>query len=205
MIAELAETRPNALALTDGARSRSWSELHDRVTRWARLLRERFGLAPDDHAALLIGNRVEGVEGVLAAIHAGVWMTPINWHLTAEEIAYVVRDSTASVLFVDPAFAETARRARAMALETDPHAALPTVVVLGDELERAIAGASDSPMPLAGPAGGNMIYTSGTTGRPKGVMRRRAGTLGAAIAAQQAYATARARTSSRARSTTPRR
>jgi acyl-CoA synthetase (AMP-forming)/AMP-acid ligase II len=33
-----------------------------------------------------------------------------------------------------------------------------------------------------------MIYTSGTTGRPKGVMRRRAGTLGEAIAAQQAYA-----------------
>ncbi len=188
MIAELARTQPNALALTDGTRARSWSELQQRVTRWARLLRSRFGLAPDDHAALLIGNRVEGVEGILAAIHAGIWMTPINWHLTAEEIAYVARDSEARVLFVDPEFAETARTALALARKADAHAALPTVVALGDELERALASASDEPMPLAGPAGGNMIYTSGTTGRPKGVMRRRAGTLGAAIAAQQAYA-----------------
>ena len=188
MIAELAKSRPNALALSDGARSRSWSELHDRVARWARLLREGFGLAPDEHAALLIGNRVEGVEGILAAIHAGVWMTPVNWHLTADEIAYVVRDSAARVLFVDPAFAETASRALALAREADPRAEPPALVVLGEALERALAGASDAPMPLEGPAGGNMIYTSGTTGRPKGVMRRRAASLGAAIAAQQAYA-----------------
>jgi long-chain acyl-CoA synthetase len=177
-----------ALALGDGVRSRSWRELRDRVARWARLLRRDLGLAPDDHAALLIGNRVEGVEGILAAIHAGVWMTPINWHLTADEIAYVVRDSTARVLFVDPAFAATAQRALAIARDAAPGAALPELVALGDELERALSSASDAPMPHDGPAGGNMIYTSGTTGRPKGVMRRRAGTLGAAIAAQQAYA-----------------
>lgn len=188
MIAELAKSRPSALALSDGTRTRSWSELQDRVTRWARALRERFALAPDDHAALLIGNRVEGVEGILAAIHAGIWMTPVNWHLTAEEIAYVVRDSTARVWFVDPAFAETARRALAIARDADPHAELPVLVALGDELDRVLSAASDAPMPLEGPAGGNMIYTSGTTGRPKGVMRRRAGALGAAIAAQQAYA-----------------
>jgi long-chain acyl-CoA synthetase len=115
-------------------------------------------------------------------------MTPINWHLTAEEIAYVVRDSEARVLFVDPAFAETAQRALALAREAEPSAPLPALIALGDELARALAAARDEPMPQEGPAGGNMIYTSGTTGRPKGVMRRRAGSLGAAIAAQQAYA-----------------
>jgi long-chain acyl-CoA synthetase len=181
-----AKTRPSELALSDGTRRRSWAELADRVTRWARLLRDGCGLAPDEHAALLIGNRVEGVEGVLAAIHAGVWMTPINWHLTADEIAYVIRDSGARVLFVDPAFAETAQAALALAREAG--AALPRVVALGDELERALAASSDAPMPEGGPAGGNMIYTSGTTGRPKGVMRRRAPTLAAAIVGQQAYA-----------------
>jgi long-chain acyl-CoA synthetase len=188
VIAELAKSRPSALALSDGTRTRSWSALHDRVTRWARLLRDGLGLAPDDHAALLIGNRVEGVEGILAAIHAGVWMTPVNWHLTPEEIAYVLRDSEARVLFVDPLFAETARAALALAREAEPGRAPPVVLALDGELERALAGASDAPMPHSGPAGGNMIYTSGTTGRPKGVMRRRAGSLGAAIAAQQAYA-----------------
>jgi acyl-CoA synthetase (AMP-forming)/AMP-acid ligase II len=57
--------------------------------------------------------------------------------------------------------------------------------VAGEELEDAIAATSDAPMPLDGPAGGNMIYTSGTTGHPKGVKRRRPPTLGAALAAQE--------------------
>jgi acyl-CoA synthetase (AMP-forming)/AMP-acid ligase II len=47
------------VALDDGTRRRSSAELADRVTRWARLLHEGLGLAPGDHAALLIGNRAD--------------------------------------------------------------------------------------------------------------------------------------------------
>ncbi|MBW2244924.1 MAG: AMP-binding protein [Deltaproteobacteria bacterium] len=148
MIHDLARTHPEGRALYDGTRSRSWAELLDRITRWARLLRGELGLAPDDHAALLIGNRVEGIEGILAAIHAGVWMTPVNWHLTPGEIGYVVQDSGAKVLFTDPEHEETARASGA-----------PRVIVAGQELEALLASASDAPMPLDGPAGGNMIYT----------------------------------------------
>ncbi len=169
----------DALALDDGTRRRSRAELADRVTRWARLLREGLGLAPGAHAALLIGNRAEAVEGVLAAIHAGVWMTPVNWHLTEPEIAYVLRDSGARVLFTDPEHEAMARRAAPEGV---------TVLVAGPELDAALAASRDEPMPPSGPAGGNMIYTSGTTGRPKGVKRRVPATLGAALAAQQAYA-----------------
>jgi long-chain acyl-CoA synthetase len=167
------------VALDDGTRRRSRAELADRVSRWARLLREGLGLAPGAHAALLIGNRAEAVEGVLAAIHAGVWMTPVNWHLTAEEVAYVVRDSGACVLFTDPEHEATARASAPEGV---------TVIVAGEELEAALTASHDAPMPLEGPAGGNMIYTSGTTGRPKGVKRRVPATLGATLAAQQAYA-----------------
>ncbi len=174
----------DALALDDGTRRRSRAELADRVVRWARLLREGLGLAPGDHAALLIGNRAEAVEGVLAAIHAGVWLTPINWHLTEAEIAYVLRDSGARVLFTDPEHEAVARRA---AREEDGSAACP-ILVAGAELEAALASARDEPLPADGPAGGNMIYTSGTTGRPKGVRRSRPATLGAALEAQRAYA-----------------
>jgi long-chain acyl-CoA synthetase len=174
----------NDLALDDGTRRRSRAELADRVARWARLLREGLGLTPGDHAALLIGNRAEAVEGVLAAIHAGVWLTPINWHLTEAEIAYVLRDSGARVLFTDPEHEAVARRA---AREDDRWEACP-VLVAGTELEAALASARDEPLPADGPAGGNMIYTSGTTGRPKGVRRSGPATLGAALEAQRAYA-----------------
>jgi long-chain acyl-CoA synthetase len=171
--------RGSQLALDDGTRRRTRAELADRVARQARLLREGLGLAPGDHAALLIGNRAEAVEGVLAAIHAGVWMTPVNWHLTADEVAYVVRDSGARVLFTDPEHEATARAAAPEGV---------TVIAAGPELEAALAASRDEPMPLDGPAGGNMIYTSGTTGRPKGVKRRVPATLRAALEAQQAYA-----------------
>ncbi len=163
--------------MSDGTRQRGWAELLDRITRWARLLHGELGMAPDDHAALLIGNRVEGIEGILAGIHAGVWMTPVNWHLTPGEISYVVQDSGAKVLFTDPEHEEAARASGA-----------PRVIVVGEELEALLASASDEPMPLDGPAGGNMIYTSGTTGRPKGVMRRRASSLGQALVGQETYA-----------------
>jgi len=176
--AEPAE-RGAALALDDGTRRRSRAELADRVARWARLLREGLGLAPGDHAALLIGNRVEAVEGVLAAIHAGIWVTPLNWHLTGPELAAVLRDCGARVLFTDPEHEATARAVAPGNVE---------VLVAGAALDAALASARDEPMPHSGPAGGNMIYTSGTTGLPKGVRRRLPATLGAALEAQRAYA-----------------
>jgi len=153
---------PRALALDDGVRQRSWAELELRSRRLARLLRGELGLGPGDHAAVLMGNRGEVIELLLAAIHAGVWLTPVNRHLLPEEIEYVIADSGAKVLFVDEAHEEAGRRSPA-----------PTLVRAGAELEAALAAASDAPLPLDGPPGANMIYTSGTTGRPKGVLRAR--------------------------------
>jgi acyl-CoA synthetase (AMP-forming)/AMP-acid ligase II len=176
VIEDHARRDPEGLALTDGVRTRTWASLADRVTRFARLLRDGLGLRPGDHAAVLLGNQVEGVELVHAAIAAGVWLTPVNRHLTPDEVAYVLEDSGARVLVVDEKRAPLAAGAR-----------VPTVLRVGAELERALAAASDAPLPLDGPPGGPMIYTSGTTGRPKGVKRRPAATLAEAIAAQERY------------------
>jgi acyl-CoA synthetase (AMP-forming)/AMP-acid ligase II len=176
VIAEHARRDPEGLALTDGERRRTWAALADRVRRIARLLRDDLGLRPGDHLAVLLGNRVEGVELVHGAILAGVWVTPVNRHLAPEEVAYVLEDSGASVLVVDAKRELLARGAR-----------VPVVLRAGDELERALAGASDEPLPEDGPAGGPMIYTSGTTGRPKGVKRRPAATVRDAVAGQRRY------------------
>ncbi len=172
MIFDKAAGNPNGVALDDLTRRRTWGELVDRSTRVARLLRDGLGLRPDDHAALLMGNRVEFVELTLGAMLGGIWMTPINRHLGADEIAYVVEDSGAQVLFADAEHEAMARQSAA-----------GKVLLVGAELDAALAGADDEPMPQSGPAGGNMIYTSGTTGRPKGVKRARPPTLGAALSA----------------------
>jgi long-chain acyl-CoA synthetase len=174
---------PQGIALDDFTRRRSWAELADRTARIAHLLRDELGLAPGDHAAVLMANRVECVELMLGALHAGVWLTPINWHLTPDEIAYVVADSGARVLFTD---AEHELISHQIAHATARGSAAKTVLVAGDDLEAAIAGASDVPMDLTGPAGGPMIYTSGTTGRPKGVRRYRPPTLARTLETQAA-------------------
>jgi long-chain acyl-CoA synthetase len=169
-----ARRAPDTVALDDGARQRSWAELRDRTARIAHLLRDELGLSPGDHAAVLMSNRVECVELMTGALHAGIWLTPINWHLTTDEIDYVVKDSTARVLFADPSHEEIARRC-------DPG----TVLIAGEELDAAIEDARDEAMDLEGPAGGPMIYTSGTTGRPKGVRRHRPPTLARALEVQR--------------------
>jgi long-chain acyl-CoA synthetase len=175
---ELARTNPNGLALDDalGGSPRTWAELADRTTRLANWIGE-LGARPGDHVAVWMGNRVECIELMIAGILSGVWLTPVNWHLTRDEIAYVIGDSGARVLFTDATYAPLAREIFA-----------GPVIVAGEELESGLRAASDAPKRSDAPAGGPMIYTSGTTGRPKGVKRHRAATLAAAFEAQVAYA-----------------
>ncbi len=168
---KLAAANPNGLAIDDFTRQRSWSQLLDRCIRVARFLREDAGVSPDDHVAILMENRVEVVELIVGGIMAGVWVTPINWHLAKDEIAYVVEDSGAKLIFTDDRYRDTAEAVAGRA----------RIVIAGDELDALLDRASNRPMDPAGPAGGNMIYTSGTTGRPKGVKRSRQPNLAAAM------------------------
>lgn len=163
---------PNDIALDDLVRRRAWSQAIERAKCIARLLRNEFGLRPEDHAAFLMANRVECIELLLGAILAGIWMTPINRHLQGEEINYVVHDSGCRVLFTDAEHEQTARSS-----------GVEHVVLVGEPLERLIERTPPAEVALDGPAGGTMIYTSGTTGRPKGVKRARQPTLGATLTA----------------------
>lgn len=176
MLVPAAARNPEGIALDDLTRRRTWRELEERVRRGARLLRDEFGLGPGSHAALLMANRAEAFELVISAILAGVWLTPVNHHLTADEIGYILEDSGARVVFTDPEHEMLVRGATARAKPR------PDLFVAGGTLEGAWNDASDAPLPADGPPGATMIYTSGTTGRPKGVKRARAATVREALA-----------------------
>ena len=164
MLLDVARSRADSVALDDGVRTRTFGEMLDRCLRFASFLRHDMGLAPGGHLSLLMGNRVEGIELLLGAMMAGQWVTPVNWHLAEEEIAYVVEDSGAKLLLTDGRYAEVAARVVADRQET-------AVIEVGDGLDALLDAVSPRALDLEAPAGGNMIYTSGTTGRPKGVKR----------------------------------
>ena len=64
------------------------------------LLRER-GLKEGDAVALLCSNRAEFVEVLCATLRGGFRFTPVNWHLNADEVEYIINDCEAKALFAD--------------------------------------------------------------------------------------------------------
>src|SRR4051794_41318043 len=106
---DVVAARPEEVALDDLTRTRTWEQLLDRSTGLGRVLRTHFGLAAGEHVAMVRGSRVELIELVTAGMLSGTWITPANWHLTADELAFIFEDSAARVLFVDPPFEEVAR------------------------------------------------------------------------------------------------
>ncbi len=164
-----AELLPDAPAVVDEYRTRTFAELNARANQLARALRAR-GLHAGDGVALLCSNRAEYVETLAATRRAGMRLTPVNWHLTGEEAGYIVHDCDAKAFIAEARFTEVAQAAAAAA----PHASV-RLAVGGDlagfeRYEDALQGqdGSDIEDPSVGTA---MLYTSGTTGRPKGVHR----------------------------------
>jgi long-chain acyl-CoA synthetase len=166
-----AERAPDRPALLGPRGERSFGELDARANRLARALRA-LGLERGDAVAMVVANRPEFVETYAATQRAGLRLTPINWHLTAEEAGYIVDDCEAKVLIGDARFAETVAEAAEHATRPVHRLAAAGAIEGFASYEEALAAESDAP--LEDPTlGGTMLYTSGTTGRPKGVYRGR--------------------------------
>ncbi|GEL26544.1 putative acyl-CoA ligase [Pseudonocardia sulfidoxydans NBRC 16205] len=164
-----AARRPATTAVTDTHREVSFAELDADANRIARLLRDR-GLRPGDGICVLLPNSVELVAVYQAAIRTGLRFTPVNWHLTGDEVAYVVADSGARALVAHTRFAPAAEHVRTAATDVRTWLSVGGPVAGHEPLGEAIARhAAD---PVESPSLGRyMFYTSGTTGRPKGVLK----------------------------------
>ena len=156
--------------LTCGDATVRWAEMDERSSRVAQGLRDA-GLAPQDRVAFLDKNGVEYFEVLFGGGKANVVNVAVNWRLAPAEMAYVINDAAARLLFVGAEFLLHLD-------EMEP--ALKTVekiVVIGaharhEAYERWIARhAAVDPMAATAPDDVAMqLYTSGTTGLPKGAM-----------------------------------
>src|SRR3954453_6482788 len=83
----------------------TYRELDELSNRGAQLFRA-LGLEAGDHVALLLENRLAFMEICWAAQRSGLYYTAISRYLTADEIAYIVKDCGARVVIPSPKCAE---------------------------------------------------------------------------------------------------
>ncbi|MFI7441408.1 acyl-CoA synthetase [Nonomuraea indica] len=165
----LAQADPDWIAAVDpdGTEHRA-GDLLARCNRLVHGLRE-LGLRPGDGICGLMPNGADGLVLYLAALQAGWYYTPVNWHLTGPEIAYIVADSEAKAFFAHPRYAAEGTRG-AEAIAPERRFAVPGDIPGFRPVGELTDGRPDT-APAGRTAGATMHYTSGTTGKPKGVRR----------------------------------
>src|SRR5215472_9088926 len=150
-----ARRSPDAEAIWYRGETTTYGELDRAASAIAAGLAREFGVQPGDRVAVLDKNSARCLELIVALDRTGAVAVPVNWRLTAPEVAAVVNDADPKVLVVDDEF-------RAAADQVDCR------VIGFDEVPRD-AEAGD-PHRDAEDAVTWQLYTSGTTGLPKGAM-----------------------------------
>ncbi len=154
----------------------TYAELDERARRFAAFLAAR-GVGRGERVAILLPNLPEVALAYFGAIAAGAVAVPVNYRLSAPEVAYVLEDSGAAALVTTPVQLER--------LSALPAArALRTRLAVGGAGEGALPFAAvleAAPRPAPEPASpgevSTLLYTSGTTGFPKGAMISHRNTL----------------------------
>ena len=168
-IAYHAKKLPENKAIISEYGNRTFFELNANCNKFANYLLEN-GLQPGDAIAIVCKNRPEFLEALFGPLRIGLRITPINWHLTPEEICYIVENCEAKVVVCDAGFTDFFEAIN----EANPDVKLLSVDgdnSLAKPFLKTISDFDDSDI-TAPTAGRSMLYTSGTTGRPKGVFRK---------------------------------
>jgi len=170
--ARLTPDREAVLDVETGQRY-TFAQLNQRSNRLANMMRDRFGVDKGDRVTILGMNSIPYLDLFYGLAKIGAIFAPLNWRLTARELAYIVNDLQPKVLIVTPEFTDTLAefidQVQIPHIMTLEGAVFGKAVIFEEALE--MADPTEPERPLMDPDDTHCIlYTSGTTGNPKGAM-----------------------------------
>jgi fatty-acyl-CoA synthase len=149
---------PDKVALVFRSQSDTYAELNNAVTRAANALAAQ-GIAKGDHVAMLSHNNRTFVVLRFALAKLGAILTPINFMLNADDIAYILDHSGATTLISEDKLCDVAEAAMAILNLTE----MQTYYIPNTGADVWMDVSQDDPI--------QMMYTSGTESRPKGALQ----------------------------------
>jgi acyl-CoA synthetase (AMP-forming)/AMP-acid ligase II len=155
----------------------TYRQFAERVYRLAHFLRSK-GVRQGDCVAILHQNSHEFLESYFAAAHVGAILNPLNFRLSPNELAFILRDSGASLLIVSDRFEQEVESVWEMRTDLNQvvwtgsavETSVPCDSMYYEDVLRDEKAVAPSLPDISDDDVVHLYYTSGTTGRPKGVM-----------------------------------
>jgi len=165
---------PDSIAIVQEERTLTYAELNERANQLADYLRKT-GIGHEAVVGICLKRSPELMIALLAVLKAGGACLPLDPEYPKERLAYMLKDSQATVLLTQPGIVpELASMSHTVLLE-------PGLEVLqGQERENPRAGTTPDNLAY-------VIYTSGSTGQPRGVLLTHRGLVNHHVAAIPLY------------------
>jgi len=170
------EQYPDKLAVVCGEERFTYAQFAERVSRLAGALRAA-GVQPGDRVAFLSTNCHRLLEAYYGVLEAGAVLLPLNIRLGTDELAYILNDSGAKILFLESPFTpmvdsfrhRVSTVERFILLDGHPQASWLSPQNYDELLAAATPYRADL-MDFDENSLAELFYTSGTSAEPKGVM-----------------------------------
>ncbi len=179
----IADAQPDALALAQGERRRTWSEWDERSSRLAAAFAD-LGVGRDGKVASYLYNSIEYLEGAFATWKCQAAPVNVNYRYLEHELQYLLENSDADVLLFHGVLGDQVAKVwrevptlKAIVQVDDGHPLVEGALRYEDLI------AAHEPAARIEKSGDDLyiLYTGGTTGMPKGVMWRNEDLFGTLI------------------------
>ena len=176
---ELNEARGGKVAYIDDHESLSYASLADRIRRMASALTSA-GLRREDRVLLLMHDNTDWPVSFLGAMYAGIVPVAVNTLLTADDYAFMLKNSRAQAAIVSGALMDVLTSAMEQGgnevrtvIVSHPETPLPSGFLALRELIARSEPAAAAALTLPDDPG-FWLYSSGSTGKPKGTVHTHA-------------------------------